>query len=159
MKFSKKLIAGMAAVAVLSASGVAMAAGRPADDASAGYGAANGYAVRTVATEDGAGLGYAYGLMGGFGFHDADGDGVCDGPLLDGSGNAYGFGAAGFVDADGDGVCDTCGEKPALDGSGNAYGAGRGAANYADADGDGVCDNDGVRALDGTGNRGGRARA
>lgn len=128
MKFSKKLIAGMAAVAVLSVSGVAMAAGRPADDASVGYGAANGAAARTVAAKDGTGLGYVYGLMGGFGFRDADGDGVCDGPLLDGSGNAYGAaGGAGFADADGDGVCDNGGER-ALDGTGYGTGRGRGLA-------------------------------
>jgi hypothetical protein len=157
MKFSKKLVAGIAAAAVLSVSGIAMAAGRPAEDTAAGLGAGNENAPRTYAVEDG--TGYGYGNGNGYAYSDADGDGVCDNtPALDGSGNVYGAGGYGLNDADGDGVCDICGETLAQDGTGSAYGAGNGSA-YRDADGDGVCDGDGVRALDGSGSQTGRGYA
>jgi hypothetical protein len=75
-------------------------------------------------------------------FVDADGDGVCDNALQDGTGAAYGRSVRGggqglnggdsFVDADGDGQCDL----------------------WQDADGDGANDS---APQDGTGSQNGRS--
>ena len=64
----------------------------------------------------------------GYGYVDADGDGVCDNYTQ----GKPGYGCGGYVDKDGDGICDNCGRP--VHGNGCGYG-------YVDADGDGVCDN------------------
>ena len=149
MKVSKRIVAGIAAIAAACviavpsfafATGAGAAPGAQVDPvvresvaaaaqtsaaACAGYLDADGDGVCDNRTNGGRGAGAGY--------VDADGDGVCDN---------WGTGAcAGYVDANGDGVCDTCG---AANGGWGHHGCGAGCGGYVDADGDGICDNFGT---------------